>query len=133
MVNWGSPLPPERKQPLIDHLAETYPNSQPAPPSERITPGRALALDPQPSPVKPLDGSDPARGEPLFATHCASCHGPQAKGGDLGTNLVEKPVLVRVDEFQTLMKEGRRRMPGFAAVLDDRAQADLLTWLRRQR
>jgi len=48
-------------------------------------------------------------------------------------NLVEKPVLLRDDEFSTLMKEGRRRMPGFAAVLDDPKQADLLAWLRQQR
>ena len=133
MVGWGSPLPPEKKQPLIDHLAATYPSTQPAPTAERITPERALVLDPQPSPVKPLEGADPARGEPLFATHCSACHGAIAKGGDLGVNLVEKPVLLREDEFRTLIKEGRRRMPGFSAVLDDHAQADLLAWLRRQR
>ncbi len=133
MVSWGSPLPPDRKQPLIDHLAETYPSTQPAPPVERISPDRALALDLQPLPLKPLVGADQVRGESLFATHCSVCHGSTAKGGDLGTNLVEKPALLRVDQFRTLIKEGRRRMPGFSAVLDDRAQADLLAWLRRQR
>ncbi len=133
MVGWGSPLPPDRKQPLIDHLAETYPSNQAAPPLERISPDRALTLDPQPSPIKPFAGSDPGRGETLFATHCSACHGPLAKGGDLGTNLVEKPSLLRDDEFRALLKDGRRRMPGFAAVLDDRAGADLLAWLRRQR
>ena len=51
----------------------------------------------------------------------------------MGTNLVEKPVLLRDDEFRALIKDGRRRMPGFAAVLDDAKQADLLAWLRRQR
>jgi mono/diheme cytochrome c family protein len=133
MVGWGAPLPLEKKQSLIDHLAETYPNTQPAPPVERISPGRALALDIQPTPIKPLEGSDAGRGKTLFATHCAACHGEAAKGGDIGTNLVEKPVLLREDEFRTLIKEGRRRMPSFAAVLDERAQADLLAMLRRQR
>ena len=46
MVGWGTPLPPERKQPLVDYLAEAYPSTQPAPPVERISPERALALDP---------------------------------------------------------------------------------------
>jgi ubiquinol-cytochrome c reductase cytochrome c subunit len=129
MVNWGSPLPTDRKQPLIDYLAEAFPNTQAAPPPERITPDSALALDQQPRPTS-IPVADLGRGESLFATHCASCHGPIAKGGDLGTNLVEKPVLLRDDEFRTLLKDGRRRMPGFAAVLDDRGQTDLLAWLR---
>jgi mono/diheme cytochrome c family protein len=133
MVGWGAPLPPDRKQPLIDHLAETYPSTQPAPPVERISPERALALEPQPLPVRPIEGAEPKRGEALFATHCAACHGRVARGGDLGTNLVEKPSLLREDEFRTLLQEGRRRMPGFAAVLDDRSRGDLLAWLRRQK
>jgi mono/diheme cytochrome c family protein len=132
MIGWGSPLPPDRKQPLIDYLGETYPSTQPAPPLERIAADRALALDPQPEP-KGLPGAEPSRGEALFAAHCAVCHGPAAKGGEMGTNLVEKPVLLRDDEFRALIKDGRRRMPGFAAVLDDARQADLLAWLRRQR
>ena len=132
MVGWGSPLPPDRKQPLIDYLVEAYPGNQPSPPLERITPARALGSDPQPTP-RPLPGADPERGEALFATHCAVCHASNAKGGELGTNLVEKPVLLREDEFRTLLRDGRRRMPGFAAVLDDARSADLLAWLRRRR
>ena len=133
MVNWGTPLPPDRKQPLIDHLAELYPAGQVAPPPERIDFKKALALDAQPMPINPLPGSDPKRGEALFATHCAVCHGAAAVGGEMGINLVEKPALLRVEEFRTLMKEGRRKMPGFVAVLDDQAQSDLLAWLRLRR
>jgi mono/diheme cytochrome c family protein len=133
MVNWGAPLPPDRKQPMIDYLVELYPAGQVAPPPERIDSEKALALDPQPMPVQPLPGSDPKRGEAVFATHCAVCHGATAVGGEMGTNLVEKPVLLRVEEFRSVMKEGRRRMPGFAAVLDDRSQSDLLAWLRLRR
>ena len=119
MVSWGSPLPPDRKQPLIDYLAETYPE-HPAGPARRADHARrALALDLQTPAFKPLPAADQVRGESLFATHCAVCHGPTAKGGELGTNLVEKPALLRDDEFRTLIKEGRRRMPGFSAVLDD--------------
>jgi mono/diheme cytochrome c family protein len=132
MAGWGAPLPPDRKQPLIDYLAETYPNTQAAPPPGRITPEEVAGLDRQ-APPSALPSADPARGEVLFATHCAVCHGPNARGAELGTNLVEKPVLLREDEFRTLIRDGRRRMPSFAAVLDEPRQADLLAWLRRAR
>ena len=132
MVGWGSPLPPDRKQPLVDYLAETYPNTKPAPTPERISSDKILTLDPQP-PLRPLKGADPARGETLFAAHCATCHASNAKGGELGTNLVEKPVLLREDEFRSILKDGRRKMPGFAAVLDEAKQSDLLSWLRQRK
>ena len=132
MVGWGAPLPLERKQPLVDYLAETYSPQQAAPPRDRITIDRALALEPQPA-ARPIPGADPAKGQTLFATHCAACHGPLAKGGDLGINLVEKPPLLREDEFRALLKDGRRRMPSFATVIDGPQQADLLAWLRGQK
>ena len=47
--------------------------------------------------------------------------------------VVERPVLLREDEFRSLIRDGRRRMPAFAAVLDEPRQADLLAWLRRGR
>lgn len=133
MVNWGAPLPPDRKQPLIEHLAETYPSTQPPPAVERISAARLLELHSPPQVLDPLRSANLARGEALFAIHCATCHGPTAKGGELGVNLVEKPPLLRETEFRTLLRQGLRRMPGFAAVLDDQAQTDLLAWLRRQR
>ena len=129
MTGWGSPLPPDRKQPLIDYLAETYPNTKPDAPLERISVAKAQEAERQP-PVQPLPGARVDQGAALFATHCAVCHGANAKGGELGTNLVEKPVLLHEAEFRTQMKEGRRRMPGFAAVLDEAKQTDLLAWLR---
>jgi cytochrome c6 len=73
------------------------------------------------------------QGAALFAQHCAVCHASNAKGGDLGTNLVEKPILLSEGEFRSVLKEGRRKMPGFAAVLDEAKQEDLLAWLRIQK
>ena len=132
MAGWGAPLPPERKQPLIDYLAETYPSTKPAPPVERISVERILA-EAKPPVLRPLPEARPAQGETLFATHCAVCHALNAKGGEQGTNLVEKPVLLREDEFRTVIKEGRRKMPGFGPILDESKQADLLAWLRKQK
>ena len=135
MVGWGAPVPPERKQPLIDYLAETYPHTGPASAVERIAPDRASALDRQDSPdaAKGLATADAARGGALFATHCASCHGAAGLGGEIGINLVEKPVLLREDEFRAVLREGRRRMPAFHAVLDADGPSELLAWLRGRR
>ncbi len=132
MVNWGAPVPPDRKQPLIDYLAETYPGDRPVPPPDRVTPEEAFGPDRQ-DPPGPRAPADEARGGSLYAMYCAACHGPTAKGAELGTNLVEKPVLLREDEYRSLMRDGRRRMPGFAAAIDAGGQADLLAWLRRRR
>ncbi|WP_435008524.1 cytochrome c [Tundrisphaera lichenicola] len=132
MVGWGSPLPPDRKQPLADYLAESYPTTLPVPPARRISPEEVAEQAHQARPSD-LGAVNLAHGEMLFASQCAACHGPDARGGELGTNLVEKPVLLRDAEFRTLMRDGRRRMPGFANVLDESGQADLLAWLRRGR
>ena len=135
MIGWGSPLPLERKDGLIAWLSETYPHTRPTPPVDRITPAEALAADRQDGVESDPPGitADPTRGAALFTQHCTVCHGAAARGGEIGVNLVSKPVLVRVDDFHNLLKQGRRRMPSFAAVLDDRARADLLAFLRRAR
>lgn len=134
MIGWGAPLPPGRKDGLIAYLSDTYPTGRPLDPPARITPEAALATDRQDAPeADDLGAADAGRGSALFAQHCATCHGPAARGGELGVNLVAKPILLRRDEFQSLMAHGRRRMPGFAPVLDAPGQADLLAYLRRRR
>ena len=134
MIGWGTPLPPDRKDGLIAYLSETYPPGKPLEAPARITPEAALATDRQDAPADAdLRAADPAHGSALFAQHCATCHGPAARGGEIGVNLVAKPVLLRRDEFQSLLAHGRRRMPGFAPVLDAQGQSDLLAHLRRQR
>ena len=134
MIGWGAPVPPEQKQPLIDWLAATYPATSPAPAPATLAPAEAVALDlPAPTPLPAPGSADPVRGASLFAQHCASCHGPTAKGGEIGVNLVEKPALLHADGFHALLHDGRRRMPAFAPVLDRPAQDDVLAWLRTQR
>ncbi len=132
MVGWGAPLPADRKQPLIDFLAEAYATTTPATTPDRVDPAALAGLDRQDAPEAdgPVAHADLGRGAALFATHRASCHGAGGKGGELGINLVEKPVLAREGEFRTVVREGRRRMPGFAAAMDGEGASQVLAWLR---
>jgi mono/diheme cytochrome c family protein len=134
MVNWGSPLPPERRQPLVEYLAESFPHTRAPAPIERIDPDRAGGAEP-PRAFHPAGSpaANPAEGEALFARHCATCHGANARGGELGTNLVERPILIRDDDYESVVRDGRRRMPAFAAAIDARARMEILAWLRGQR
>ncbi len=87
----------------------------------------------QPTVPEPIGGR-PESGAKLYEVHCASCHGPDARGGDLGTNLVEIPILAqRMEPYARVVRDGRRRMPGFAEVLKPEQEADLLAWLRQRR
>ncbi len=133
MAGWGAPVPPEQQDALRDYLTRAYPETAPTPPPARMTLAEALDT------ILPRDDSedgpagDPGRGASLYATNCANCHGAEARGGDLGTNLVERPVLVRPDDYQRVVREGIRRMPGFEKALDHAQEADILAWLRDRR
>jgi ubiquinol-cytochrome c reductase cytochrome c subunit len=133
MIGWGSPVPAELKAPLLEFLLNDYsaPTASPVGPPERITPAEALALSraEDSTPIR----ADLTRGALLYTTHCATCHGPEALGGDLGSCLVEKPVLVRPAEYHEVVRKGRRRMPGFAAALKPDQEDELLGWLRSRR
>jgi ubiquinol-cytochrome c reductase cytochrome c subunit len=133
MIGWGAPVPPELKGPLFDYLVASFsPPVPPAAPPERM-PFRAALASVLPQPEKSLPSSDSTRGAPLYTQHCATCHGAEAQGGDLGTNLVERTVLLRPAEYSEVVRKGRRRMPGFAAALKPEQEADILAWLRTRR
>jgi len=118
---------------------------------------KALPLRPERKPAR-FDAPAPerlARGEKLYAEHCADCHGPQREGGVLaegpqagqpvvpalaGNRLVtmEPPAnLVRaiaLGGFAAATAANPRPygMPPFAHVLNDADIADLATWLRQR-
>jgi mono/diheme cytochrome c family protein len=132
MIGWGAPVPVELKGPLLDYLIDAFsdPTKSPVPPPQRMTFRAALATI---RPEGPPPAGDAARGGALYAQHCATCHGPEARGADLGTCLVEHPVLLRPADYSAVVRDGRRRMPGFAALLKPEQAADILGWLRTQR
>ena len=82
--------------------------------------------DREPAPA----GGDPAHGAQVYAANCATCHGPTAIGGDLGSSLVNKAILDHPREYDRILRHGLRRMPGFQAVMKPKDQADVLAWLR---
>ena len=131
MVNWGSPLPNEAAVPLIDYLARHYSDQSAPPAPTRVALKDVHSLEasgPGREPT-PADG-DPTRGAQLYATNCATCHGPRGLGGDLGPTLVNKAILDHPMEYNQIIRQGLRRMPGFQVVLKIKDQADVLAWLR---
>src|SRR4051812_43666695 len=126
MVGWGAPVPPEQVSPLIDYLAEQYNDSGAIAPPRRVSFEEAIAqVVPRPRPVS----GDPARGAALYAAQCATCHGNDGQGAELGPNLVEIALLLRPDDYHAVVRKGRARMPGFQALLKPEQEADILAWL----
>src|SRR5262249_45182456 len=70
------------------------------------------------------------RGERIYSANCATCHGPAALGGDLGPSLTGKAILAQPLEYERIVRQGLRRMPGFQAVLNSKDQVDVRAWLR---
>lgn len=130
MMGWGAPVPPEDVDELVGYLAATYGPDRPKVVPDRIDPAAIAAdfrqLRDEPGPTD----ADPDGGRALYATHCATCHGPAALGADLGNNLVLNPVLLRAEDFHTVVLDGRRRMPGFRAVLDEAKAAQIRRYLQ---
>lgn len=132
MLGWGAPVPTEQVPLLIDYLAAEYSRDKPASPPATIKPDAVLAVDrPQVDVAAPAANAD--AGAATYATHCATCHGATAQGADLGPNLVERPVLLRAQEYTAILREGRRRMPGYRAVLKPTDEDNILAWLRTRR
>ena len=89
----------------------------------------------------PLTAPDPARGAPLYAQHCAVCHGDQGAGDGPGAaGLVPAPANLReqaridrmslYDLFNTLgLGVQGTAMPGYATLLDERQRWDLASFI----
>jgi mono/diheme cytochrome c family protein len=129
MIGWGSPVPQERVAPLIRFLANEYPPTKPREPAARGS-LRQLVGELKHSSLGPADANSGAK---VYLSQCANCHGGDGQGAELGPNLIEKQILLEKDEFERVVMEGRRRMPGYAAVLSRQQSDDILAWLRTRR
>ena len=81
----------------------------------------SVAFDPPPP------GGDVKQGAAVYQAACASCHGPNGVGGPIGPALIERPILHRARDFETIVRDGRRRMP--AVPLEAAKLRDLFAFL----
>jgi mono/diheme cytochrome c family protein len=133
MVGWGSPLPPEMQGPVVEYLSARYPDTAPPPELHRTSyPEAARRVGPEDLQTD-LPAQDVERGGPLYVRHCANCHASDGQGAELGPNLVEKPVLLRSNDYSEIVRKGRGRMPGFSTLLSPSEEAQILAWLRARR
>ncbi len=121
--------PEEQKGLLLAYLVGSFSDKAPPAEPDLASPDELLAEDSSLA-RPPTSVGDASRGGPLFAQHCATCHGLDAQGGDLGTRLAGRPVLLDDARYHEAVRKGLRRMPGFANVLKGDAEDDLLAWLR---
>jgi cytochrome c oxidase cbb3-type subunit 3 len=129
MAGWGANLDPGDEGALVAWLAETYGPDAAAYEPARISASAAAAeLAPDDDPA--FAGGDAAHGRALFVERCLPCHGEDARG-QIGVNLVEKPVLHRARAFAETVRRGRGKMLPIAAT--DREIADVLAHLRTLR
>lgn len=89
----------------------------------------------------PLDRMtvDPAaadRGRPVWAAECITCHGPNARGGEDGPNILRSPLLIRNRNGDTLgpfLKAGHPTQSGRpSAGLTEAQVVDLSHFLRQR-
>jgi mono/diheme cytochrome c family protein len=127
MVGWGAPVPADQRENLLAYLVSTYSDKTPSLPPV-LAPADDLLRAQAPPPIS--HKGDSARGGPLYAQFCATCHGKDGQGGDLGPRLVERGVLLRDSAYHDAVRKGVRRMPSFSTVLKPEGEDDILAWLR---
>ncbi|MBI3448609.1 MAG: cytochrome c [Acidobacteria bacterium] len=128
MKGWGATIEAEKLEPLAAHLAAARGPAAALPVLPVIT---AAAADEalRPLPDGTFAGGDASEGKRIFAEACSACHGDDAHGGEIGTNLVDRPLLRRAPEFAKITRAGKGDMPAFE--LKDAEIASLLAWLRK--
>jgi ubiquinol-cytochrome c reductase cytochrome c subunit len=133
MIGWGAPLPKEAAGPLVEYLARRYSDREaaPMPTRSRLKDIESYEGRTERGQATPAN-ADLVHGERLYAANCATCHGPTALGADLGPALVGKAILDHRGEYDRIVNQGLRRMPGTRLIMNAKDQADVLAWLRQR-
>jgi cytochrome c oxidase cbb3-type subunit III len=95
-----------------------------------------------PPPYVAAESGDPQRGAAVYQTFCASCHGPQGKGGAKASSIVDGSFLALLtdQELRTLVIVGRPELgaPDWRNNVSGRPMSsqeisDVVAWLAAQR
>ena len=130
MVGWGAPVAEAEVDGLVSYLAAAFPADSPPAPLPRLLFTEINEYERPPLPSPDTSDADLEAGARLFGLHCAGCHGADARGGEVGTNLVQASSLVSESDYRDLLRTGLRKMPSFAEALDEDDERATLAWLR---
>lgn len=123
--------PPPQTQPPAGRAA----GPQGAPPAPARGGGMLAGAGPADKP--PVDAEAADRGRSVYGAECVSCHGPQARGTQNGSNLVRSLVVLRDrygSEIGPLLKRGHKEMMSgrSSTTLTDAQIVDLAHFLRQR-
>lgn len=97
-----------------------YVNSNEVPWIMRMLPTETRSLK---SASEAVEEAGVSVGRQAYRTHCASCHGPDRRGGGGYPSLIDIEDRYSPSELLELIRNGRRMMPGFAHLPGSRRQA----------
>jgi cytochrome c oxidase cbb3-type subunit 3 len=95
-----------------------------------------------PPPYAAAEPGDAARGSTVYATYCASCHGPAGKGGSKASSIVDGSFLALLtdQELRTMVIVGRPELgaPDWRGNVSGKPMSsqeisDVVAWLASQR
>jgi mono/diheme cytochrome c family protein len=127
MLDWGAVLTSEEASIVISHLSTAYATDG-GPYEVAVISSDEASKATEPLDDGPFSAGEPERGGSFYAARCASCHGADARG-QIGVNLVDRPLLYRPSEFAETIRTGRAKMPAQPGTSDNEV-ADLLAHLR---
>jgi quinoprotein glucose dehydrogenase len=82
----------------------------------------------RPAAVLPDANARPRSGATVYATSCASCHGPDKRGRDRAPSLVDVASRLTMEQARGVIEHGRGFMPSFDG-LSDREERALIAFL----
>jgi cytochrome c551 len=80
---------------------------------------------PEASAAASVEGGDPARGEALYAEHCAGCHGEAGRNASVGPDLAGNPIAL--DDARAQIQTGSGVMP--PNLVEGQELEDVLAYL----
>lgn len=79
-----------------------------------------------------LHAGDPFRGRELYQQHCATCHGSDGRGAQLGVPDFSRGQGLMINDLQLVetLKIGKGIMPAYQGMLSDQQLGDTVSYIR---